>query len=115
MLLLSPETILKGGSQTKIENIFLFCISNMQVCCDCKEVIKPGMIYISSNRAPSEQVWHPACFCCSECSDLLVDLIHFYDEDNQKLYCGRHYLELKVPRCFGCDEVSFIMSNHYNC
>lgn len=54
-------------------------------------------------RASSSSLWHPACFVCSVCDELLVDLIYFYK--NGALYCGRHYGELQKPRCAACDEV----------
>lgn len=58
---------------------------------------------IVANRAGSEDLWHPSCFCCSVCKQLLVDLFYFY-QDGQ-LYCGRHHAESLKPRCFACDEV----------
>ena len=47
--------------------------------------------------------WHSACFRCSICDDLLVDLV--YCMKNNNLYCVRHYAETLKPRCQGCDEV----------
>ncbi|CAM9904032.1 LIM and cysteine-rich domains protein 1 [Lampetra fluviatilis] len=49
--------------------------------------------------------WHPACFSCSECSELLVDLIYFPHGDRP--LCGRHYGEALFPRCPACDELIF--------
>ena len=42
---------------------------------------------------------------CNKCHELLVDLVHYLSPDHEGLYCGRHHLELLVPRCAGCDEV----------
>jgi len=49
--------------------------------------------------------WHPQCFVCTECDELLADLIYFYRND--QIYCGRHFSNLLFPRCAGCDEVLF--------
>ena len=77
-----------------------------QICCTCEYTINPGTLYISAGRAPANQAWHPACFQCNTCKSILVDLIYFYHDDTKQVYCGRHFAELKIPRCFGCDEVS---------
>jgi hypothetical protein len=49
--------------------------------------------------------WHPACFQCTTCAELLVDLTYCVHEE--QLYCERHYAEQLKPRCSACDEVSF--------
>lgn len=59
---------------------------------------------IFASRAGPSPCWHPACFVCSTCQELLVDLIYFYQ--NGKILCGRHHAELLKPRCTSCDEVS---------
>ena len=69
----------------------------------CKGPIKPGQISTFAARANSTSQWHPQCFVCQVCNELLVDLIYFYHEGS--LYCGRHYGELQKPRCAACDEV----------
>ena len=48
--------------------------------------------------------WHPSCFACGTCNELLVDLVYCVWEDG--LHCGRHYAEKLKPRCSACDEVS---------
>lgn len=48
--------------------------------------------------------WHSACFRCSVCDELLVDLV--YCMKNNNLFCVRHYDETVKPRCVACDEVS---------
>lgn len=58
---------------------------------------------VFSSRAGPGLCWHPACFACSTCSELLVDLIYFYHDG--KIHCGRHHAELLKPRCSACDEV----------
>lgn len=59
---------------------------------------------VFASRAGPGLCWHPACFACSTCNELLVDLIYFYHEG--KIHCGRHHAELLKPRCSACDEVS---------
>lgn len=54
-------------------------------------------------RAGHSKVWHPHCFVCSMCEELLVDLIYFYQDG--KIFCGRHHAERLKPRCTACDEV----------
>lgn len=56
-------------------------------------------------RAGHGQCWHPQCFVCGSCEELLVDLIYFYQDG--KIYCGRHHAERLKPRCCACDEVPF--------
>lgn len=52
--------------------------------------------------------WHPSCFKCTVCDELLVDLV--YCIKNNQIYCVRHYGETMRPRCFSCDEVSVFVS-----
>lgn len=52
-------------------------------------------------------LWHPDCFECSECNNLLIDLTYCVHDD--KLYCERHYAEQLKPRCAACDEVSALL------
>lgn len=66
--------------------------------------MKEGDPAIYAERAGYDKLWHPACFVCSTCQELLVDMIYFWK--NGKLYCGRHYCDSEKPRCAGCDEVS---------
>lgn len=49
------------------------------VCKACDKVVENGSIGIFAARAGAQACWHPACFCCSSCSELLVDLIYFYN------------------------------------
>ncbi|KAJ6654103.1 hypothetical protein lerEdw1_007467 [Lerista edwardsae] len=64
---------------------------------------------VYAERAGYDKLWHPVCFVCSTCRELLVDMIYFWK--NGKLYCGRHYCDSEKPRCAGCDELIF--SNEY--
>ncbi|XP_050306495.1 protein prickle-like isoform X2 [Anthonomus grandis grandis] len=72
--------------------------------CDlCTESLSSGDIGVFASRAGPNTVWHPACFTCCICQELLVDLIYFWKEG--RLYCGRHHAESLKPRCSACDEI----------
>lgn len=58
-----------------------------------------------ASRAGLGACWHPQCFVCCTCRELLVDLIYFYHAG--KVYCGRHHAERLRPRCQACDEIIF--------
>lgn len=75
------------------------------ICAKCKSVIAGGDIAVFASRVGHNQCWHPGCFVCMTCEELLVDLIYFYYEG--QLYCGRHHAELLKPRCAACDEIIF--------
>ncbi|XP_054644194.1 prickle-like protein 2 isoform X2 [Dunckerocampus dactyliophorus] len=75
------------------------------VCKQCGRKINGGDIAVFANRAGNGSCWHPQCFQCACCSELLVDLIYFY-QDGQ-IYCGRHHAERLKPRCQACDEIIF--------
>ncbi|XP_060586755.1 prickle planar cell polarity protein 3-B-like isoform X2 [Ruditapes philippinarum] len=75
------------------------------VCSKCKGMISGGDIAVFASRCGTDRFWHPSCFVCMTCDELLVDLIYFY-RDGQ-LYCGRHHAEIIKPRCAACDEIIF--------
>ena len=58
---------------------------------------------VFATRAGHGACWHPQCFSCATCGELLVDLIYFYQDG--RIYCGRHHAETRRPRCQACDEV----------
>ncbi|XP_064633288.1 prickle planar cell polarity protein 3-like isoform X2 [Lineus longissimus] len=74
-------------------------------CRQCEQQVSGGEIAVFASRAGNEACWHPGCFVCATCEELLVDLIYFYR--NGRIYCGRHHAELVKPRCGACDEVIF--------
>lgn len=76
-------------------NLFLF---------QCEKQIRGGDIAVFASRAEQSSCWHPQCFQCATCSELLVDLIYFFQEG--QIYCGRHHAERLKPRCQACDEVT---------
>lgn len=82
--------------------------SKLQKCHKCKEEIHVGDVAVITEKAKNA-VWHPGCFVCNMCNELLVDLVYFYYKN--KLYCGRDLATLLgIPRCFACDEVSIIQT-----
>ncbi|KAM6928479.1 prickle-like protein 2b isoform 1-T1 [Xenentodon cancila] len=75
------------------------------ICEQCGGQINGGDIAVFASRAGHGVCWHPACFVCSMCKELLVDLIYFYQDG--KICCGRHHAERLKPRCTACDEIIF--------
>ncbi|KAM7411430.1 hypothetical protein PAMA_021429 [Pampus argenteus] len=73
------------------------------ICQQCGRQICGGDIAVFASRAGHGSCWHPQCFECACCTELLVDLIYFY-QDGQ-IYCGRHHAERQKPRCQACDEI----------
>ncbi|XP_034189326.2 testin LIM domain protein isoform X1 [Osmia lignaria lignaria] len=77
-----------------------------QKCHKCEEAIRVGDVAVTTEKAKNI-VWHPGCFVCSICNELLVDLVYFHYKN--KLYCGRDLATLLgIPRCFACDELIFV-------
>lgn len=75
-------------------------------CKSCKQDIYAGTVAVKAERAGKEVAWHPQCFTCHTCGDLLADLVYFYHGGN--IYCGRDLAHiLKIPRCDACDELIF--------
>lgn len=76
-----------------------------QPCKNCDEPVPQGDMAVFASRAGPVSCWHPGCFTCCVCKELLVDLIYFFKDG--KLYCGRHHAESLKPRCAACDEIIF--------
>ncbi|XP_012227796.1 prickle planar cell polarity protein 3 isoform X3 [Linepithema humile] len=72
-------------------------------CRECGRAIAAGEMAVAASRAGPAALWHPACFVCCVCRQLLVDLIYFWRDG--RLYCGRHHAETLKPRCCACDEI----------
>ncbi|XP_011148250.1 protein espinas isoform X1 [Harpegnathos saltator] len=72
-------------------------------CRECGRPIAAGEMAITASRSGPAALWHPACFVCCVCRQLLVDLIYFWRDG--RLYCGRHHAETLKPRCCACDEI----------
>ncbi|XP_070568581.1 four and a half LIM domains protein 2-like isoform X1 [Ptychodera flava] len=74
-------------------------------CNKCDREIEAGDIAVFADRLGDDVCWHPFCFCCSTCNELLVDLAYFTKDG--KIYDERHYAEEIIPRCESCDELIF--------
>ncbi|KAM7357481.1 prickle planar cell polarity protein 3-like isoform 3-T3 [Cochliomyia hominivorax] len=74
-------------------------------CAHCDGEINVGDMVVAAPKFVESVMWHPRCFTCNTCNELLVDLTYCVHED--KIYCERHYAELLKPRCAGCDELIF--------
>ncbi|XP_011312452.1 zinc finger protein 845 isoform X3 [Fopius arisanus] len=74
-----------------------------QECGACHEPLKYGSLVVMASKRG--QLYHPVCFKCTHCDELLVDLAYCVHDDT--LYCERHYAEELKPRCAACDELIF--------
>ncbi|XP_044598698.1 zinc finger protein 845 isoform X3 [Cotesia glomerata] len=72
-------------------------------CGVCHEPFKYGSLAVMASKLGL--LYHPACFQCAQCHELLVDLAYCVHDD--ALYCERHYAERLKPRCAACDELIF--------
>jgi len=72
------------------------------ICSKCGEGFEQLSVAVIASRSVQLQAWHPECFTCHHCNELLVDLI--YCLKNGDIYCGRHHAETIKPRCAACDE-----------
>uniref|UniRef100_A0A336K8B4 Protein prickle n=1 Tax=Culicoides sonorensis TaxID=179676 RepID=A0A336K8B4_CULSO len=88
------EALGRGAVKQLVQNI---------PCDGCEERMGPGEIGVYASRFGPNSCWHPSCFVCFVCKELLVDLIYFHREG--RLYCGRHHAETLKPRCSACDEI----------
>lgn len=80
--------------------------SKLPNCDKCQKHINVGDVVVTVEKAKNI-LWHPGCFVCSVCNELLVDLVYFYYKN--QLYCGRDLASLLgIPRCFACDELIFV-------
>ncbi|XP_067136698.1 four and a half LIM domains protein 2-like [Centruroides vittatus] len=74
-------------------------------CYGCGGTVILGDLAVVNPKLGEENPFHPSCFVCSVCEELLVDLICCTLEG--RIYCQRHYAEQIRPRCAGCDELIF--------
>ena len=50
-------------------------------CCQgCGGVMLPGQLAVFAERAGQDSCWHPACFSCWECGEVLEDLLYYYSQ-----------------------------------
>ncbi|XP_064489395.1 prickle planar cell polarity protein 3-A-like isoform X3 [Ornithodoros turicata] len=74
-------------------------------CLKCSGALPKGEVAVIAPKFGELAAWHPACFTCFVCGELLVDLT--YCAKDGRLYCERHYAETLKPRCAACDELIF--------
>ncbi|CAH2237808.1 jg24141 [Pararge aegeria aegeria] len=75
-------------------------------CQRCEKPMFAGEVAVKADRAGQEAIWHPQCFTCCQCGELLADLVYFYYKG--EIYCARDLANvLEIPRCAGCDELIF--------
>ena len=93
-------------------------------CAACHKTVLSGSVAVVAPKLGPFVVFHPSCFTCHTCKELLVDLTYCVHQD--LLYCERHYAEKIKPRCATCDELIFSgtytkamgrdwHSNHFSC
>ncbi|KAL6420122.1 hypothetical protein ACFW04_014079 [Cataglyphis niger] len=109
-----PHIVRDFNGQSNIQHIdhLKDSIKNLKIdskvhkCEKCHEDIRIGDVIVTAEKANNAS-WHPGCFVCSVCNELLVDLVYFYYKN--KLYCGRDLATfLGIVRCFACDELIFV-------
>ncbi|KAK3913259.1 Prickle planar cell polarity protein 3, partial [Frankliniella fusca] len=71
-------------------------------CPECGRTVAAHEVAVVAPKLGANMRWHPACFTCSQCHELLVDLTYCVHDD--ALFCERHYAEQLKPRCASCDE-----------
>jgi hypothetical protein len=75
-------------------------------CHDCTRDILAGDVAVKTEGSKNPLNFHPKCFKCFTCKELLIDLIYFHHNNN--VYCARDLaIKLGIPRCQGCDELIF--------
>ncbi|VVC88528.1 unnamed protein product [Leptidea sinapis] len=74
-------------------------------CMGCLKPIRSGSILIQAPRIGEEASFHAACFTCSECDELLVELA--YCSLDGRLFCVRHYDERLKPRLVPCNKYNY--------
>ncbi|XP_057306957.1 prickle planar cell polarity protein 3-like isoform X2 [Hydractinia symbiolongicarpus] len=74
-------------------------------CSSCRRSINAGDVCVNAVKLGDSAVWHPSCFSCATCEEMLADLIYCF-RDGQ-IFCLRHHAEQIKPRCCMCDELIF--------
>ncbi|KAI5722634.1 hypothetical protein M8J76_011260 [Diaphorina citri] len=78
-----------------------------KTCKQCGQEVRSGDLAVYTEKLGDQVLWHPQCFVCSTCDELLVDLMYFHYKGN--VYCLRDYATmLDIPRCHACDELIFV-------
>lgn len=111
---LVPAKPPKSSTSANIDTVNNNLVGNMRnltvndpplSCRGCTDSILSS--YVIAKKLGPDAHWHPKCFKCARCSQLLVDLIYFHY--NNEIYCARDLAELMdIPRCSGCDELILV-------
>ncbi|TKR59578.1 hypothetical protein L596_029230 [Steinernema carpocapsae] len=80
-------------------------IQHSTECRKCKGLMERSEMAVVAPKLGENTGWHPACFTCTTCEQLLIDLTYCVRDGS--IYCERHYAELHKPRCSACDEHAF--------
>ncbi|XP_023228116.1 four and a half LIM domains protein 2-like isoform X2 [Centruroides sculpturatus] len=80
-------------------------LEHTSYCYGCEGIMILGDLAVINSRLGENNPFHPGCFVCSVCKELLVDLVSCTVDG--KIYCERHYAEEIKPRCAACDELIF--------
>ncbi|KAJ8917536.1 hypothetical protein NQ315_005585 [Exocentrus adspersus] len=86
----SYQDFITGRNQVALDVGLAKATPPNSICADCSKPIHSTQISVTALRL-GDAVWHPSCFKCKTCDDLLVDLAYCVYEDN--IYCERHYAE----------------------
>ncbi|KAL7048974.1 hypothetical protein ACKWTF_003557 [Chironomus riparius] len=101
----SYDDFISARNELALDVGFVRDASTSGKCSTCTEVINQGEMCVNAPKLSDELNFHPRCFKCESCDELLVDLTYCVHEG--KLYCERHYAENLKPRCHSCDELIF--------
>ncbi|KAG1667299.1 Protein espinas [Nymphon striatum] len=97
------------GLEHPMVNSFILCYllfdhSNPRNANRCQELMEIGDVAVVTSKFGDSTVWHPSCFVCTTCEELLIDLTYCVKDGN--VFCERHYAEQLKPRCSACDETT---------
>ncbi|KAI0981834.1 hypothetical protein GJ496_002722, partial [Pomphorhynchus laevis] len=77
-----------------------------QKCEDCQSSIFESKHCVKVSIGTQTLFWHPDCFRCRKCKNVLVDYAYCHIGFN--LYCIRHFNDITSHRCYDCDEYQII-------
>lgn len=102
-----PDLIEKEHTSNELENLNIYPQYMPSIFCrSCKLQISSNDIVVQTHKNDKQVAWHPKCFTCFSCNELLADLVYFSHKGN--IYCARDYAAiLNIPRCKACDELIF--------
>ena len=102
-------------------SVYVNLFSEQIWCRKCHRPIVNGSVVVEASKfvdvdGKEAGLFHPQCFICCTCNELLADLIYCRDSHG-RLLCVRHYDETFLSRCPTCDQVSstVIMCQYFYC